>query len=471
MIKVRIPQMLAGWVEPRQLEFSASGANVLEVLENLCEMQPKLRPHFFNQAGHLGDHPWIFVLNSEVVVPETDVNDGDILEITAAISGGTDIKAMAFSKSEVKRYARHLSLPQVGRIGQGKLKRSRVLVIGVGGLGSPIALYLAAAGVGHIGIVDPDLVEESNLQRQIIHDVSWVGKPKVASAQEHMIKLNPYITVVPIEGIVEEDTADGLVGDYDIVVDGTDNFETRAMINRVTRRLAKPLIFGAVFQFSGQVSVFNTDPQAPCYQCLFPKLPTGDLAPNCAAGGVVGVVPGIVGLFQASEVIKLILGIGTPLVGRMLSIDALEGTTREIRFKQRSDCPICGTGCTETSSGAIMCQTDILTYQPRPAQIVSPQALAAILQGPNAPTLLDVREPGELEIGRIDDAINIPVAHLASKLSLLDPERDYVVFCRSGARSARALGVLDSAGFRKIRHLDGGLLRWAGEIDHDMVIV
>jgi sulfur-carrier protein adenylyltransferase/sulfurtransferase len=472
MVKVRLPLALVSVTGLSGSEFTVAGDRVLDVLKNLCATHPELKAHFFNRADVLSDDPWTLFVNGEQAQADATVKSGDEIEIAAGMSGGApaETSSVEFSPEEIRRYARHLTLPHIGRAGQARLKNGSVLIIGAGGLGSPIALYLSAAGIGRIGIADPDVVEESNLQRQILHDVTWLGRPKVDSARDRMQKINPGIEIVAVKSAVDESTAAALLADYDVVVDGSDNFNTRTIVNRTARRLGKPLVFGSVYQFEGHVSVFNAKPESPCYHCLFPKLPKGDLAPNCAAGGVIGVVPGIVGLFQANEVIKLILGIGEVLDGRVIVVDALAGRTRELRFKRRPDCGVCGAG-RATATEDMASEAAISTPSLAPGDALSPSGLFSLLREPNPPILIDVREPGELEICMMANAINIPVARLAAKAPTLDPVKDYVVFCRSGARSARALVLLRSCGFERVRHLEGGLLRWARDVDSEMTIV
>ena len=348
--------------------------------------------------------------------------------------------ADTLTPADVRRYARHLTLPQVGRAGQMRLKKARVLLVGAGGLGSPVALYLAAAGVGHIRIVDADIVEESNLQRQVLHDVDAIGKTKVGSARERMAKINPYIEIEALCAALNEGNVEALITGCDVVVDGTDNFATRLLLNRWTRAAGAPLVFGAVFQFSGQVSVFNDHDDAPCYECVFPHQPGEDLVPNCAAAGVIGVVPGVVGMMQANEALKLILGIGRVLSGRLVVYDALDASSRELRFERVSDCPGCAGVGQSVEKSKLSGAVDEFEPKPlRPEQIVSPQEAAMLIASAPHRILIDVREPGELELCRLSGAINMPVGTLDRQLASLDPAGDYIVFCRSGARSQRAV--------------------------------
>ena len=377
---------------------------------------------------------------------------------------------MKLKPDEIRHYARHLTLPDVGVAGQLKLKQATVLLIGAGGLGSPAAQYLAAAGIGRIKIIDPDVVELSNLQRQVIHDTSTVGKAKVASAKARMLAINPHIQVEAIADMIDDSNIADLMADCDIVIDGTDNFAARLLINRASVKAGKPLVFGAVHQFTGQVTVFNLDDAAPCYRCLFPNLPSGDLAPNCAAGGVIGVLPGQIGLWQASEAIKIILGIGQPLSGRMVVLDMLAGNSRELKFSKRSDCRECGQAPACEPIDAVCAATPI--GDPLPIEhILSPQAFKHAIEAMPDAVLLDVREPGELEICRLPNARNIPVGQLERRLSDLPAKADYLVFCKSGGRSSRAVHILKRSGITSVKHMDGGLLAWARQVDPDLVIV
>lgn len=467
MIVVRLPVTLASLLDIEE-SLSTEGATVGDAMGALTVRHPELQTHFFNASGRLKDHPWSFFRNGEQVVGDAALADGDEVEIVAGISGG--LGEGELSPEEVRHYARHLTLPQVGRAGQLKLKSARVLLVGAGGLGSPAALYLAAAGIGHLTVVDPDVVEASNLQRQVAHGVKTLGQPKARSARSRMMDINPHIEIDAVVGALDEDSGDALIAGCDVVIDGSDNFATRLIVNRVSRAHRKPLVFGAVYQFQGHVSVFNSEPDSPCYQCLFPRLPEGDLAPNCAAGGVLGVVPGIVGLFQATEAVKLILGLGTPLVGRLMVIDVLSGSSRELRFARKPGCPVCSGsapvrdhargGCAVAASAPIL----------ESGRTLAPSAFRAAIEAGGA-MLVDVREPGELEICRLPGAVNIPLRKLPQCLDELDRNGAYLLFCRSGGRSGAAVRLMLESGFGDVRHLDDGLLGWSREVDPEMVVV
>ncbi len=370
------------------------------------------------------------------------------------------------SNEEIRRYSRHLILPEFGMEAQRTLKDRGVLLIGTGGLGSPLALYLAAAGVGHIGLVDFDVVDESNLQRQIVHGTSTVGVAKTESARQRLQDLNPNVYVTTYETQVTSDNALELMQPYDVIVDGTDNFPTRYLTNDASVMLGKPNVFGSIFRFEGQATVFSPKDGGPCYRCLYPEPPPPGLVPSCAEGGVLGVLPGIIGTIQATEVIKLLTGIGQTLVGRLMLYDALNMRFRELKLRRNPNCPVCGDHPTIT---------ELIDYQqfcgisPEPEGVtdedMTPQEVAAWLQREDAPFLLDVREANEWEIGRIEGATRISVNELTAHLHELDTAREMVVYCRSGVRSARAVEMLKEAGFRKVKNMAGGILRWSDDID------
>jgi adenylyltransferase/sulfurtransferase len=378
----------------------------------------------------------------------------------------------SLSHEEILRYSRHLLMPEVGLAGQRKLKASSVLVIGTGGLGSPVALYLAAAGVGRIGLVDHDLVDTTNLQRQVIHSMSTVGRPKVDSARARLLDLNPGIRVDPYDEPFTSGSALRITAPYDLIIDCSDNFPTRYLVNDVCVLTHKPDVYGSVFRFEGQASVFWAD-RGPCYRCLFPNPPPPELVPSCAEAGVIGVLPGIIGTLQATEALKLLLGIGEPLIGRLLLADTLNASFEEIRLKKNPRCRI----CSEEPEIRELIDYEAFCGLPghelgRPSreQEVEPAALAAELRAGRQLQLIDVREPHELEISRLHGARSIPFGSLASRLHELDSADEIVVFCRSGVRSVRALELLAGAGFRKVRHLKGGINAWARDIDPSLPV-
>jgi len=384
-------------------------------------------------------------------------------------TGGRGVRTdVRLSHEEIRRYGRHLILPEVGLDGQVKLKSASVLLVGAGGLGSPLALYLAAAGIGRIGIVDFDVVDESNLQRQVLHSTPYVGRPKLDSAKDRIHSINPNVEVELFSTRLTSENALGILGSYDVVADGTDNFPTRYLVNDACVLLRKPNVYGSIFRFEGQVSVFSA-PGGPCYRCLYADPPPPGLVPSCAEGGVLGVLPGIVGTIQATEALKLILGIGEPLVGRLLLVDALTMKTRELRLRRNPGCKVCG-------------------EHPEITQLIDYEAFCGIAPAPGAGEdpdavtvtdvksrldrgedlfLLDVREPHEYDIANLGGHL-IPLNDLPRRVHELDSSRDIVVYCHSGVRSGQAVQFLKSLGFRKVKNLSGGIDAWAEEIDPAM---
>lgn len=377
------------------------------------------------------------------------------------------------SRDEILRYSRHLLIPEVGLEGQKKLLASSALIIGTGGLGSPVALYLTAAGVGRIGLVDFDVVDSSNLQRQVIHGTRTVGELKVESARARLHDLNPDVQIDIYNETFTSANAMRIANDYDILIDGTDNFPTRYLTNDVCVMLGKPNIYGSIFRFEGQASVFYAK-EGPCYRCLFPEPPPPGLVPSCAEGGVLGVLPGTIGTIQATEAIKMLLGIGSSLVGRLLLYNALDMSFEYVKLKKNPKCKVCGPNpeVTELIDYNAFCGVPGLDHEQGSAGVdwdIDAKSLAEKLKG-NHLTLLDVREPHELEISALPGAVNIPLGTLAARLSELDSAKDMVVFCKTGVRSSRALELLVSAGFRKVKNLKGGINAWAREVDPDLPI-
>jgi molybdopterin/thiamine biosynthesis adenylyltransferase/rhodanese-related sulfurtransferase len=378
------------------------------------------------------------------------------------------------SHEEILRYSRHLLIPEVGLDGQRKLKASSVLVIGTGGLGSPASLYLAAAGVGRIGIVDYDVVDYSNLQRQVIHGTSTVDKLKVESACDRMLDLNPDIQVDIYNEVFTSANAMQIAAPYDLIVDGTDNFPTRYLANDLCVLTSKPYVYGSIFRFEGQASVFDAR-TGPCYRCLFPEPPPPGLVPSCAEGGVLGVLPGTIGTIQATEAIKLLLGIGETLNGRLLLYNALDMSFEYVKLRKNPKCKVCSPDpeISELIDYEQFCGMPIRDHEEGAVgggwDITAPE-LAERMQEGNHLRLLDVREPHELQISHIEGATLIPLGQLAARLSELDSADEMVVFCKSGTRSARALELLVSAGFRKVKNLKGGINAWAEDVDHSLPI-
>jgi len=372
--------------------------------------------------------------------------------------GGDDL-----SREELERYSRHLIIPEVGRAGQEKLKHASVLLVGAGGLGSPVALYLAAAGVGRLGLVDFDLVDATNLQRQIIHTTADVGRAKLDSAAEKIRAVNPFVAVEPHPVRLTSENALGILENYDVVVDGTDNFPTRYLVNDACVLLGKPNVYGSIFRFEGQASVFDAA-RGPCYRCLYPEPPPPGLVPSCAEGGVLGILPGIIGTLQANEAVKLLLGIGEPLIGRLVLFDALALEFREVRLGKDPACPVCGE--TPSITGLIDYEEFCGTGAGAPGPLGVPEMGAAELARRRGEVdLIDVREPFETEIAAIPGARLIPLGELPGRLAELDRGREIVIHCRSGVRSARAARMLLDAGFPRVWNLRGGILAWSDEVD------
>ena len=374
------------------------------------------------------------------------------------------------SNEEIARYSRHLIMPEVALDGQKKLKSSRVLTIGAGGLGSPLALYLAAAGVGTLGIVDFDIVDESNLQRQIIHGTSDLGRPKMESARDRIQDINPNVSVEAFEEALSSENALEIFEDFDVIVDGTDNFPTRYLVNDASVLSGKPNVYGSIFRFEGQASVFYAK-EGPCYRCLYPEPPPPGLVPSCAEGGVLGILPGAIGTIQATETVKLILGIGEPLIGRLLLYDALGMRFREMKLRKNPNCPVCGENPTVT---------ELIDYQefcgiPQAQQAddvdelpeIGVQDLKEKLEAGERVAVLDVREPHEYEVANLEaqGAKLIPLGELPERLAELNQNDEIAVHCKTGGRSARAVKILQNAGFGNVYNVEGGITAWSEEID------
>ncbi len=470
--KVLIPTPLRPFTGKKE-SVDVEGTTVGELLSNLTKEYGGLRQHLFTDQGRLRSFVNVYLNDEDIRYldkEQTAVSPGDTISIIPSVAGGAVAEAElpTLSKDEVKRYSRHLIMPEVGMDGQRKLKAARVLCIGAGGLGSPVGLYLAAAGVGTLGIVDFDTVDFSNLQRQILHGTSDVGRPKLASAKDRLNSINPEIRIETHEVALSSANALDLLSHYDIVVDGTDNFPTRYLVNDACVLLGKPNVYGSIFRFEGQASVFATK-EGPCYRCLYPEPPPPGLVPSCAEGGVLGVLPGIIGTIQATEAIKLIIGSGEPLIGRFLIFDALRMKFRELKLRKDPDCPVCGTHPTVR---ALIDYDQFCGVGPAVASDshsgvpeITVQELNERLDRGERPLILDVREPQEYQINRIPGSVLIPLGDLPQRAHELDSARELVVHCKSGVRSARAVEFLRSAGFGKARNLKGGIVDWVDKID------
>jgi molybdopterin/thiamine biosynthesis adenylyltransferase/rhodanese-related sulfurtransferase len=380
-------------------------------------------------------------------------------------------QTQALSPEEITRYARHLILPQVGHAGQTRLKAASVLVVGTGGLGSPISMYLAAAGVGRIGLVDFDVVDKTNLQRQIVHGEHSVGQPKVDSAARRLHDLNPHIDVETYHTPLTSQNALDVMRSYDVIMDGTDNFPTRYLLNDAAVILGKPLVYGSVYRFEGQVSVFAT-PTGPCYRCLVPQPPPPHLVPSCAEAGVFGVLPGTIGTIQATEAIKLILGIGEPLIGRLMIYDALDMQFETITLPKRTNCPVCGENPTITElidyedfCGMPAYEDSAFRRDQDSSQDQTVQEIKARLNAGEALLLLDVREPYEVAISHLEQTVNIPYSQVAVRWNEIPRDRPVVVFCHSGVRSANLIEALRGQGYTNLINMVGGIDAWSREID------
>jgi adenylyltransferase/sulfurtransferase len=381
----------------------------------------------------------------------------------------TPVELPELTTDDLSRYSRHLILPEVGEEGQRKLKAARVLCVGTGGLGSPLALYLAAAGVGTLGLVDFDVVDASNLQRQIIHSTADIGRKKLDSAAEKLLALNPALKVIKHDTLLSSANALDILKDYDVIADGTDNFPTRYLVNDACVLLGKPNAYGSIFRFEGQASVFATK-DGPCYRCLYPEPPPPGLVPSCAEGGVLGILPGLIGVIQATETIKLILGKGATLVGRLLLVDALNMRFRELKLRKNPECPVCGTQPTVTQlidyqqfCGIVPATKEEIKVKNGVPQITVTELKQRIDAG-EAPFILDVREPFEYQIANIGGKL-IPQGEVPQRLAEIDRDREIVVQCKSGGRSQRIAEYLKQSGYPNVVNLAGGILAWSNEID------
>jgi sulfur-carrier protein adenylyltransferase/sulfurtransferase len=443
-------------------------------LNALVDRHQGLRKHLFDDAGRLRSFVNVYKNDEDVRYLQKDatpVAEGDSLSIIPSIAGGSVSappgEAAVLSNDEIRRYSRHLIMPEVGLEGQKKLKSARVLAIGTGGLGSPMALYLAAAGVGTIGLVDFDVVDDSNLQRQILFGTSDVGRPKLAAAAARLRDLNPHARIVTFEKRLSSENALEIVRDFDIVADGTDNFPTRYLVNDACVFAGKPNVYASIFRFEGQASVFWAE-KGPCYRCLYAEPPPPGLVPSCAEGGVLGILPGLLGVIQATETIKLILGSGDPLIGRLLLVDALGMRFRELKLQKNRDCVVCGPNPTVTRliDYEAFCGIVPETAGPAPGiPEISVEELKSLRDRGSDFVLVDVREPHEIEISSFPESVKIPLGKLPERVNELSTADEIVVHCKSGGRSAKAVQFLRDAGFKKARNLAGGINRWAEKID------
>ena len=389
-------------------------------------------------------------------------------QYTQSVGSQPERETSELTREELVRYSRHILLPQVGESGQRRLKQSRVLLVGAGGLGSPVSLYLAAAGVGTLGLVDFDSVDLSNLQRQILHGSSGIGSSKIASARDRLGEINPNVHIEAYETRLDSQNALEIAAGYDLMIDGTDNFATRYLVNDTSVLMGIPNVYGSVYRFEGQASVFGA-PGGPCYRCLFREPPPPELVPSCAEGGVLGVVPGLVGTIQATEAIKMLLGLGDTLAGRLLTIDTLTMAFRTIEIHRDPECPACGTReITELIDYDEFCGANRNNRQDAGVAAIEPSQLAARLAAGDMPEIIDVREPYEWEINHIPGARHIPLDRIPSEIPRLDKRRETILYCKVGVRSLFAARQLAEAGVAEVRNLSGGIQRWIEEVDPTM---
>ena len=480
MPRILIPTPLRPYTD-KQDAVDVAGATVGELLADLTRKHSGLKTHLYNDQGKLRSFVNVYVNDEDIRYlqkEQTPVKSEDTVSIIPSVAGGVETAApappapprgSALTNDEYKRYSRHLIMPEVGLDGQLKLKAAKVLCIGAGGLGSPVAMYLAAAGVGTLGIVDFDTVDFSNLQRQILHGTPDVGRSKLASAKDRLNALNPNVNIETYETALTSENALKLFEPYDVIVDGTDNFPTRYLVNDACVLLGKPNAYGSIFRFEGQASVFAMK-EGPCYRCLYPEPPPPGLVPSCAEGGVLGVLPGLVGVIQATEAIKLILGTGEPLIGRFLIVDALRMKFRELRLRKDPACPVCGTHPTVTKLIDYEQFCGVRPAAPEPVAVnaateITSTELKQRLDRGDKLLVVDVREPHEYQINRIPGSLLIPLGDVPKRYNELDPDLEIVTQCKSGVRSAKAADFLRSVGFKKVLNLKGGILDWVDKVD------
>jgi len=455
-------------------ELKLNARTVSDALKELVTAFPSLRRHLYSESGHLRNFINIYLNEEDIRYKEgesTPLKDGDTLMIVPAVAGGAHDSVddeehgprVSFSSGEFARYSRHLIMPEVGLEGQSKLKSASVLIIGAGGLGTPSATYLAAAGVGRIGIVDFDTIEKSNLHRQVLYTEQDIGKSKADVARKRLLEINPNISVEVHKVRLDSSNALEILGAYDIILDGTDNFPTRYLVNDACVLLGKPNVYASIFRFDGQASVFWAK-EGPCYRCLYSEPPPPGLVPSCAEGGVLGVLPGVMGSIQAAETIDLILGKGRPLIGRLLLFDALDMTFRELKLRKNPSCSVCGPNPTVTKliDYEAFCG---VAEEVSPELEVSPKALKQLIDDGNDVVILDVREPFEYEIAHLTNAKLVPLGQLSAHVNELDTARPIVVYCHTGMRSAQAVRFLNGLGFKKAKNLRGGIKAWGSEVD------
>jgi sulfur-carrier protein adenylyltransferase/sulfurtransferase len=469
MSKILIPTALRQFTGQRD-SVDATGSTVGEALHSLTEQFPDIRKNLFSDQGKLRSFVNVYVDDEDIRYLDKDatkLTGTETISIVPSIAGGsasTAVEEATLSNEELMRYSRHLLLPEVGMEGQLKLKNASVALIGAGGLGAPLGLYLAAVGIGRIGLVDFDVVDVSNLQRQIIHGTRDIGRKKLDSAAEKMQDINPHLKIDKHEIALTSENALDILRDYDIVIDGTDNFPTRYLVNDACVLLKKPNVYGSIFRFEGQATVFAYE-DGPCYRCLYPEPPPPGLVPSCAEGGVLGILPGMIGIVQATEAVKIILGIGSTLKNRLLLYDALHMRFRELKLRREADCPVCGDHPTITK---LIDYQEFCGIRPTPAVeqgAIDVTEVKAKLDRGDDFELIDVREPYEYQICSIPGAKLIPLGQLPKRLNELDRHAEIVAHCKSGKRSQQAVDLLKKNGYSNVLNMTGGILAWSDKVD------
>ncbi|MCF7803189.1 MAG: molybdopterin-synthase adenylyltransferase MoeB [Candidatus Marinimicrobia bacterium] len=474
-IVIDIPTALRQYADGNDTA-EVQGETVGDALDDLTDQFGELKNHLYGDDDTLRNFVNVY-LNDENIRhldgTDTPAEDDDVISIIPAVAGGAPTGDNGqLSQEELERYSRHLIMPEVAMRGQKALREARVLVVGAGGLGSPLVSYLAAAGVGTLGVIDFDVVDFTNLQRQVIYSTDDVGRKKLDAATERINQINPQVKVIPHETRLTSENALDIIDDYDIVVDGTDNFPTRYLVNDACVLLGKPNVYGSIFRFEGQATVFATE-DGPCYRCLYPEPPPPGLVPSCAEGGVLGVLPGIVGTIQATETIKLLIDRGESLAGRLLLFDALKMKFRELEVRKDPDCPVCGENPTVTELIDYEQFCGIRGEEEEAKDLgdkyeISPQGLKEKLDNNEDVFILDVRNPEEYEISRIEGSKLIPLDELPERIAELNTADDIVVHCRTGVRSAKAVEFMQTSGFDKVKNLVGGINAWAEEVDESL---
>jgi molybdopterin/thiamine biosynthesis adenylyltransferase/rhodanese-related sulfurtransferase/molybdopterin converting factor small subunit len=473
-VRILIPTPLRPFTNA-QSAVTADGTTVGDALNALTSAHADLRTHLYGADGRLRSFVNVYLNDEDIRYLQreaTPISAGDTISIIPSVAGGSGPVALEhpqpLSHEEIQRYSRHLIIPEVGVEGQQRLKQARVVCVGAGGLGSPSALYLAAAGIGTLGLVDFDVVDTSNLQRQILYSTRDAGRPKLEAAAERLTGLNPELRVIRHEEALTSANALQILDGYDVVIDGADNFPTRYLVNDACVLLGTPNVYGSIFRFDGQASVFALG-DGPCYRCLYPEPPPPGLVPSCAEGGVLGVLPGIIGTIQAAEAIKIVLGVGETLAGRLLTLDALTMQFRTLRLRRDPACPVCGDHPTVTSliDYQQFCGVSVASA-PVDVPEISVEALRDEIEAGARPWILDVREPREWEICRLPGSTLIPLGELPKRLAEIPQGQDaprIVVHCKMGGRSAKAVRILQAHGISNVRNLTGGILAWIDKVD------